>query len=45
MKLKNELFANRSELLTFVNGHNIQKENIQCILLRPSGYYDLFYWE
>ena len=43
-ELKRELFQSAINLCTFVNEHQITKENIQSIV-EDSEVYDLFYWE
>ena len=43
-ELKRELFQSAINLCTFVNEHQITKENIQAII-EDSDVYDLFYWE
>ena len=43
-ELKRELFQSAINLCTFVNEHQITKENIQSII-EDSEVYDLFYWE
>ena len=43
-ELKWELFYSGKELCSFVNEHQITKENIQSIV-EDSEVYDLFYWE
>ena len=43
-ELKRELFQSAINLCTFVNEHQITKENIQSII-EDSDVYDLFYWE
>ena len=43
-ELKRELFQSAVNLCTFVNEHQITKENIQSIV-EDSEVYDLFYWE
>ena len=43
-ELKRELFQSAINLCTFVNEHQITKENIQAIV-EDSDAYALFYWE
>lgn len=43
-ELKHELFRSAARLCTFVNEHQIAKENIQYIV-EASGFWFLFYWE
>ena len=43
-ELKRELFYSAKALCTFVNEHQITKENIQSIV-ENSGVLVLFYWE
>ena len=43
-ELKRELFQSAINLCTFVNEHQITKENIQAIV-EDSEAYVLFYWE
>ena len=43
-ELKRELFQSAINLCTFVNEHQITKENIQTII-EDSEVYVLFYWE
>lgn len=43
-ELKRELFQSAVNLCTFVNEHQITKENIQAIV-EDSEVYVLFYWE
>ena len=43
-ELKQELFRSATSLCTFVNEHQITKENIQYIV-EASGFWFLFYWE
>ena len=43
-ELKRKLFQSAVNLCTFVNEHNITKENIQTII-ENSGIFILFYWE
>ena len=43
-ELKRELFQSAINLCTFVNEHQITKENIQSIV-ENSDAYALFYWE
>ena len=43
-ELKRELFYSAINLCTFVNEHQITKENIQSIV-ENSDAYALFYWE
>ena len=43
-ELKRELFQSAINLCTFVNEHQITKENIQSIV-EDSEVYALFYWE
>ena len=43
-ELKRELFQSAVNLCTFVNEHQITKENIQSIV-ENSDAYALFYWE
>ena len=43
-ELKRELFQSAINLCTFVNEHQITKENIQSIV-EDSDAYALFYWE
>ena len=43
-ELKRELFQSAINLCTFVNEHQITKENIQSIV-DDSEVYVLFYWE
>ena len=43
-ELKRELFYSAKDLCTFVNEHQITKENIQSIV-EDSDVYALFYWE
>ena len=43
-ELKRELFQSTINLCTFVNEHQITKENIQAIV-ENSGILVLFYWE
>ena len=43
-ELKRELFQSAMNLCTFVNEHQITKENIQAIV-EDSEVYVLFYWE
>ena len=43
-ELKRELFYGAKSLCTFVNEHQITKENIQSIV-EDSGVLVLFYWE
>ena len=43
-ELKRELFYSAVNLCTFVNEHQITKENIQSIV-EDSDAYALFYWE
>ena len=42
-ELKRELFYSAKDLCTFVNEHQITKENIQAIV-ENSGVLVLFYW-
>ena len=42
-ELKRELFQSAINLCTFVNEHQITKENIQTII-ENSGIFILFYW-
>ena len=43
-ELKRELFYSAKDLCTFVNEHQITKENIEAIV-ENSGVLVLFYWE
>ena len=43
-ELKRELFQSAINLCTYVNEHQITKENIQSIV-EDSEVYVLFYWE
>lgn len=43
-ELKRELFQSAINLCTFVNEHQITKENIQAVV-GDSEVYVLFYWE
>lgn len=45
VKLKHIIFKTTEELLDYINSNNIIKNDIQCILPRQDGGYDLFFWD